>query len=455
MKKENRTYSRLFEPPLPVQQYLYETTIKPHLKVTPNPLHYSYLMSKAIAVMVLSIDKYEINRMLFVNWIAEQLYEKDEAFLIKALSEILQETHDTDKRSEIAENNLRLARDSKDNESHISELIRVYKVLFENEFRLWATLPFGFVSSLSNIKLPDSERSNYALISASKKYHAIMEVKIATIFGSFTDLLAGFDNDIRNSGEGHDSWEISDNGSILFKIINPDTGGAKGRKEIEIKVTELDDLLNTCRRTLWSLEVGTVIFLINNPNIMAKLERSKAYKLKEIERSVQVFAEERGFYLAEFSISEDRSEIFAVLKYDPIDSGHGGQLFIGKKAAFDLVKINLKGKLVYQVLGILQMLVKCHFDKGTVQLLKVRLLDKNDAQIGYAEYVNAEIQKLYEKTCNENIPTAQIGEIPDIEIDMAVQLKVRYGTGKQFEKYLATLPKNEIEKIAGLNKNYD
>jgi hypothetical protein len=213
----------------------------------------------------LEVGSDDLFNMQFVQWICSSLGESNFDDLCELLSGIFQETNDTDMKTEVAERNVYNSQSSNDQYRIFGELNRLYKVFFDNEFRLWATIPYYFLCKKYKIKNRGTTPLSYVSIGAGEKFQSTNNMHTTLPQGNFHDLVNGFDNEIRNAGEGHDSWEVTDKNTILFNVIDPKSGSSKGQKEFSIN--QLNEFIDKCRKTIWILKMGIVIFIENNPEV--------------------------------------------------------------------------------------------------------------------------------------------------------------------------------------------
>ncbi len=68
-------------PPLPLKEHFYEKYFLPYLTNKPNPSHFMYLLDQAWIAEKLSINKINLQDMLFVFWICEQLASESQEFV--------------------------------------------------------------------------------------------------------------------------------------------------------------------------------------------------------------------------------------------------------------------------------------------------------------------------------------------------------------------------------------
>lgn len=140
------------DPGLSVKQRFYEVYIQPYLKKKPDSENLAYLLSQAWSAWRLKIRKVETKRTLFVEWICNELRKLDENALVALVSKLLSDSHDVDVRAETAERNVHNAKISGNLERIFRDALEQYKVFFENDFKLWATIPLLCLQSIRSQK---------------------------------------------------------------------------------------------------------------------------------------------------------------------------------------------------------------------------------------------------------------------------------------------------------------
>jgi hypothetical protein len=426
-------------PPSAILDHFYLKYIRPYLKSAPSFLQLSYLKEQAYLAWRLEVGSNDLFNMQFVQWICSSLSESNFDDLSELLSGIFQETNDTDMKTEVAERNVYNSQSSNDQYRIFGELNRLYKVFFDNEFRLWATIPYYFLCKKYKIKNRGITPLSYVSIGAGEKFQSISNMHTTLPQGNFHDLVNGFDNEIRNAGEGHDSWEVTDKNTILFNVIDPKSGSSKGQKEFSIR--QLNELIDICRKTIWILKMGIVIFMENNPEIYKKINRTKLIKISEIKRNVESFAEDRSFSLEEFSINEDRSQAKIGLKYKPRLSGEGGRAYIGREAAYDIVSLKDYIKYKHRAFGVIQFLLRYAFDEGNAPEIELKIFNEDGKSIGDAAYKSDEVEKLFHGPKQEIEPIPYRGQISEEEMTITAEFPVPYGSGQIMQKKLTEIMK--------------
>jgi len=422
------------DPSLSMKQRFYEVYIQPYLKRKPSSENLAYLVDQAWNAWRLDIKQEETKRALFVEWMCVELRKQNEANFLTLVSKILSDAHDAGVRAETAERNVFNAKISGNIERIFRDTLEQYKVFFENDFKLWATIPYYYVHKTYGVKSEGKTLESYISIGGGEKFHALKNIHTSLSHGNPQDLIFGFDNEIRNAGAGHESWEITDKGTALLHIIDPKSGELKGTKQIELTRKQLEDLIKQCRKTMWILRMGLTLFLNNNPDFVSKLKRSREFKIKEIEGYLEEFADNRWFAVKDFVVNEARTEIQLGLKYSPKILGEHGQIFFGTAERYDLVKIEEETEYQYQILDILKYTVASCFQKPPE--IKLKVWNDKDILLAELHYESAEVQKLYLDATENNIPKPKSGTLPVEKCLIAYEVRVPYGQRAVFEPIL-------------------
>jgi len=421
------------EPDLAAQSRFFESYIAPLLKDSTNPGHLNprYFYGQGWTAWRLSVDKNDLKSVKFVEWICEEMHKAHGADFEEIIAEILKNEYDASVRSEQGERNLHNSKVRGKNDQVVSDQLRLYKILFENGFKLYATIPYYYLCQVYKIPNQVSRPADYVDIGASEKLAALRSISLPPTQGDFKDLIRGFDNKIRNAGEGHDQWRILDNDSVELKITDPKTGR---HKETIIRTEkELEEDTKTCRKTKWVLAMGLTIFLTNNPEVHEQVDKKKDYTRKEIQDYAEGFADNRWFEIKDLTIAEDRSTISMIVKYSPKIVVTGGQIFFGSAEAYDIVHKKIKVEYEYQMLDIVKYILN-FFDKEKLPTITVEMLDEGEKNIGIVEYRPDELKKLFIEEGKIQIPVPATGEVPKKVCEIQVPLRVPYGTGPNLQK---------------------
>lgn len=347
------------EPTFAIKERFFSEIFKPYLKHELRVENYDYFLDQSWTAWRLGVKKKGIKNMLFVEWICEQLYKDDPSNFSQLVSYLLDQAYDAQERIIQSENGYHKARSSKEIDivKVFSASLRHYKVFFESEFRLWSTIPYFFTVTKYKKKSGGSSPDAFVEIPASTKYQTIKDIKVVLQKGDLRDLIEGFDNTIRNAGEGHDRYEFSDNNTVILHDIDPNTGKPKGKKVIELTQTDITNLINTCRKSIWILRNGVMLFIVNNPDFTKVLNHIRPMKFREIEYRFKAFSDSGWFKVNEFSYNKDSNILTIQLQFFEKHVGISSELILGNGERYDLVDVETKVKYKHQLWGVLQRLL--------------------------------------------------------------------------------------------------
>lgn len=424
---------QLMDPGPEIKEKFFQSYIAPLLKDVKSTRHLPYFFHKGYLAWRLSVKKEDLKQVKFIEWLCEELKKMNEADFIEVMSLMMAQLYDVGVRTEQGERNFYNSQVKADKLMEFSDHVRLYKILFENEFRLHATIPYLYVCRVYGRKHKVTDAGGFVNVGASEKYHALKDTHVSLLKGNIGKLVAGFDNQIRNAGEGHDRWEVTDRDTLILPIVEPDTGAEKNR--IELTEKELDDLIKQCRKTIWILKMGYMIFLENNKDFEKKLKNKPAVKLREVEEQVKQFADNRWFDIKKFKVNDNRSQISMAVKYRSRVIGTKTQVFFGGGEAYDLIERETFVEYEYQMLDIIKMALGCLGGENLPRVV-VEMFDEKDASLGVVEYEPNELTKLFKEEGRLEIPQPSKGTVPKIKCRLVYFLKVPYGMRDIAEKML-------------------
>lgn len=428
------------DPGVEIKEKFFQDYITPLLKDAKKTTNLPYFFHQGYLAWRLSVKKEDLERVKFVEWLCEELRKINEVELIGVLSSVLAQLYDVGVRTEQGERNLYNSQIKKDKEMAFSDLIRLYKIFFENEFRIHSTIPYLYACRAYKVKHKVSDPDAFVNVGASTKFHTLNAIKVSLPGGDISKLTLGFDNQIRNAGEGHDRWDITDKDTLVLLVVEPTTGEERARLELSEK--DLEDLLKQCRKSVWILKMGYMIFLENNKDFEDKLKIKPAIKLRELVEQVELFAENRWFDIKKLEVNEDRMQVFMAVRYRPRVVGTKTQLFFGGGKAYDLIEDESFAEYEYHMLDI----VKCTLGLlGGAKLPRVaiEMFGEEDETFGTVEYEPEELSKLFKESGALEIPVPSKGNVPDIKCRLVVFIKVPYGTRAVMEPLLRKMKKEK------------
>jgi hypothetical protein len=434
------------EPNFAIKERFFSEIFKPYLKHELRVENYYYFLDQSWTAWLLGVKKKGIKNMLFVEWICEQLYKDNPSDFSQIVSYLLDQVYDAQERITQSENGYHEARSLKEIDivKVFSASLRHYKVFFESEFRLWSTIPYFFVVTKYGKKSEGSSPDTFVEISASTKYQTIKDIKVVLPKGDLHDLIEGFDSTIRNAGEGHDRYEFSDDGTVILHDIDPHTGKPKGKKVIELTQTDITNLINTCRKSIWILRNGAMLFIVNNPDFAKVLNHIRPMKFREIEYMFKAFSGSSWFKVNEFSFKKDSNILTIQLQSFEKHVGISSELILGNGERYDLVDVESKVKYKHQLWGVLQRLLSI-WPKEPLPNIDLKILDNKGHCLSTLTYSNVELKKLLEgKNKYEPIPSK--GTITEEEYIMVTAIRVPYGS-REFAERLIEQRGHKVRKL--------
>jgi len=417
---------KMADPNQAIKERFYQDFIKPYLTEEPSPQMYDYFLHAGYQAWRFGVKNDDIKNMLFVESICEELQKRNSKDFFTLLGEIFSEHENARMRKRESERNFYSSSNSENVETKFTNAVRHYKVFFESEFRLWGTIVYYFICNVMGIKNKASDTKSFINVASSEKLFAIKEVKTVLPKGDVKDLVKGLDNEIRNAGEGHDSYEITDSNTILLKVIDPETGKQKGSKQIELTYGELEGLIQLCRKTIWVLETGVMIYFNNTLEARKGVANSRPLKVREIEGHLSSFAYNRWFILENFAYNKKVNIVEFDLKYVNRKIGKSGEVLFSTGEKFDLIDVETSVKYREQILGIIQYLIRMILP-DQLPYLRVRIINKQ-SETTDLEFEPKELTKLTLEKSEKNIPKLIKGRYPRGEYRMVNSVSVPYGT---------------------------
>lgn len=416
-----------------IKEKFFRDYILPLLKNKKSPKRLQYFFHQGYLAWRLGVNTEDVRQVKFVEWLCEELRKINEAELIEVISSIISQHYEVGVRTAQAERNSYNSSAKGDKLMNFSDSVRLYKVLFENEFRLHSTIPYLYMCRVYGRKHKATNAADFVNVGASEKFQALSDTRVPLPRGDISKLCVGFDNQIRNAGEGHDRWEVTDKDMLVLPIVDPKTGSEKGK--VELSENELKGLIKQCRKSLWILKNGYLLFLENNEDLDLKLKDKPILKIREIEALLEQFADNRWFDLKQFEINEERTLVTLAIRYRPRVVGTKTQVFFGSGEAYDLIERERFVPYEYQMLDIVKTALRC-LGSETLPKVIVKMYGEKDASLGTVEYKPVELSKLLKEEGELEIPRPSKGSVPDIKCRLVVFIKVPYGTRDTWEKLI-------------------
>ena len=429
--------SKMMGPNLEIKTKFFESYFHPLLKNKNPGKAAEYFLNAAYSAWRIQIDSNHLKLTKFVEYLSEESEKLGGTLFQDIIAEIMSQGYELSVRMEEGERFLFEAivrrRSKKDVKALLGAYLRFYKMIFENNFRLYSTIPYYYLCTLGVVKHQATDAVSYVNIGAGEKYQAIKSVTNSPSQGNFSDLIKGFDNQIRNAGEGHDRWEITDEDTALLSVVDPKTG--KNKKIIELSEEELKNYVDECRRTVWVLTNGLFVYLQNNPHVEGHITQTREYRIREIEDYAKGFADNRWFEISNFILNKERDNLRLQIKYSPKIIGEKGKVFFGTTAAYDIVNTTFLVPYEYQMLDIIKYILK-HLNEDKLPNVEVDMNDEKNEFLGSVEYSPEEIKKLLIEKGEQQIPIPRKGSIPKKECKIVTSERVPYGMGETIQKII-------------------
>lgn len=422
--------------PEEMQSEMYDKYISPYLEEKPYPLYRSYLLNRGMLAWLINVQDEDIEKMLAISKLCNAIYVTDEKLFTDLIDHISKEAELSNERtSSDSRIDYLIKTGNHPTEDRVNSILEVYKGLFENDFRLWGTIPFVYSTIVQGGNISSTDIDSTVHISAGEKLKSIKSFKTSSPHEPLKPFIDGIDNVFRNTGPGHDSYEI-ENEKIKLTKRDPVTGKLKGKIQ-EYAFVDLLETVEQCRRTLWAIETGFIVFLINNPSISKKLsETTFTHKPSSMKLNLEAFLAEKSLILKSLDLKDDRLNLVYETKID--NTGKNNQLFFGNKS-YSLIKCIIKANYQDIVLGSLRYLFINFFKKEDLPTeLHISVYDAEKNMVIDAYYNESSIQELTDTT-SPRIPVPKKGELPkDIGYMQFGYIKVPVGKEELYIKLYQT-----------------
>ncbi len=380
--------------------------------------------------------------MLFVEWLCEELAKSHEQEFAALLSSIVERSYDAHVVISTAISIATHHRMEGDLPERVSTMLKEQKTLFE-AFKHWGSVPYFFAVKAMGAKTEAKTPEQLSLVSAGEKFRTIKGLKITVLArGDLKDLLGRLDNKVRNAGDGHDSWSITDDKKIVLKDIEPKSGTVKG----EITFDDEDALrlyIRDCARALWILEMGINLFKINSPAFWNKVAAGRKFKVQEIRDQLDSFLSDRWMEIADFKLDREKKTCELTIKriVKRIKTENSSITFSnGQHFAF--VQKEFKTPYKHTMLDAMIRLV--HFiEPQDMPQITLRVLDEKGNGIADMDFQPDELQKLYKPAKEENIPQPSRGTWPDSYNHKVLEIPVEPAFQEVMQTLLDSLPEEE------------
>lgn len=405
--------------PSTICQRFYQNYFKPLLSVKPSSDYYKFFLGQSELAWRYGVGDGDIKQLLFVSWICSVLWLKDQKDFLTVLTSILNEE---EKARLIVTESERHYYESNDSEfeAKAKSALDHYKTIFETGLRLKATVPYFFICKRLGVKNEVKTPEDFVSVSAGEKYNVIKNRTIDLVEGNLSQLVEGFDNSIRNAGGGHDGYELTDNQTIILRITDPKSGKNKGNSELSLE--ELKKKTDLCRKSLWILTNGLMVFLNNNPEILKKVGPWRKLKIFEVKKFLAEFSYDRWMELAKFEFNETTSLVDVELKQVNKHFGRSSGVLFSNGEKYEVVTVKDEADFEKQTLGILGYLINLLGDSYKVNLIKVKVLDVNGDSVINADY---DRQHLVDTMSNGKIPGPKRGTRTDKKYPIYLEFLVK------------------------------
>lgn len=317
-------------------------------------------------------------------------------------------------------------KDDSSQSQKVREVLSLYNCLYENNFKVWGTPLYASSIYAFKNKHQVKDPANVVHVPTSTKIQSIKEIKFKEPYGDMSVFLKGFDNEIRNAGVGHESFEIHDDGSFSLRVTDPFSGEIKGSGVITLTLKDLNGLIKEMEKTLWFFKVGLNVFFANNRSTVERIAILEEMKIRDIRKDFESFCDNRWLKIEQFDFNEKDHALSLALKYSPQILGEKSEVFIGTAEAWDLIKRKMVVKYKEQIIGCIFHLLRL-FNTRKTGVPKIFLIvkDENRKELMSLDFTKEELARFL---VEYKIPPQPIkGEYYDGNYVMEYHVRVPYG----------------------------
>lgn len=324
----------------------------------------------------------------------------------------------------------------------IRAALSAYNCLFENDFKVWST-PI-YASAIYQFRTPHKvqDPANVVHVPTSTKIQTIEQIKDIVPYGDMSVFIKGFDNEIRNAGVGHESFEVHDDGSFSLRVTNPHSGEVKGSGIITLTEKQLRELTKEMHKTLWFFKVGFNVFLANNRELTKNIAVLEEMKIRDIKKEMEGFCDNRCLEIQQFDFNEGKTLLSMSFKYVPKIVGEGGRAFIGTAEAWEFIKRETVVSYRDQIIGCIHHIIRLfNSRKNGIPNINLIVRDEKGQEVMSIEYKKEELARFL---ADYKVPPEPAkGKYYDGTYKMEYNVRVPYGTAETMKQYIEAL---ETEK---------
>ncbi len=407
-----------------------ETYIKDKSVLAPEVL--DWLVDQAFYSWTLGITKEEMKLLATFEKICSTLFASHPEIAEQVFRSMYNALPEAEDRSasvrEMTEQKIGSTDDSSASK-RIRAALSAYNCLFENDFKVWS-IPI-YTSAIYQFGIPHKVQDpiNVVHVSTSTKIQTIEQIKDTVPYGDMSVFIKGFDNEIRNAGVGHESFEVHDDGSFSLRVTNPFSGEVKGSGIITLTEKQLRDLTKEMHKTLWFFKVGFNVFLANNRELIKNIAVLGEMKIRDIKKEMEGFCDNRCLEIEQFDFDEKKPLLSMSIKYVPKIAGEGGRAFIGTAEAWEFIKREMMVPYRDQIIGCIHHTIRLfNSRKDGIPNINLIVKDEKNQEVMNLEYTKDELTRFL---VDYKVPPEPAkGKYYDGTYKMEYNVRVPYGTAE-------------------------
>jgi hypothetical protein len=413
-----------------------EKYIKDKKVLAPEVL--DWLVDQAWYSWALGITKEEMKRLAVFEKICANLFASHPEVAEKVFRSMYNAIPEAEDRTasvrEMTEREIG-TKDERSASERIRGALSVYNCLFENDFKVLSTPIYASAIYQFGISHKVQDPVNVVHVPTSTKIQGIEQIKDIVPYGDMSVFVGGFDNEIRNAGVGHESFEIHDDGSFSLRVTNPYSGEVKGSGIITLTEKQLSDLTKEMHKTLWFFKVGLNVFLANNRELVKKIAVLQEMKVRDIKKEMEGFCDNRCLDIKSFEFDSKKPLLEMSLQYAPKLLGDGGEAFIGTAEAWELIKREMVVPYKDQIIGCVFHLIRLFESrKDGVPNINLVVKDEKGKEVMNLEYTKEELVRFLSDY--KVPPTPAKGKYFEGTYKMEYNVRVPYGMKKVMKPFI-------------------